>query len=865
MQLKSIFLRSRNIILFILLSAITICNGQQKRYVTPEDYPLWSRMEFKKVSDNGNWVYIQEAYEAADTLKVIGTNGKKIYHFPGGNKGVFSGESWFACMLPNQVLQTINLNNGDRKNFINVVKFNLTASGKLLISRKDATSFLEIIDLEKVTTKIVKNCEDYFLSPDENLLVAVIRDKNEKILKLFDLKKDKKNHIISKFDDGEIPSFSWHESGNSLVFELKNSHNPNTIYFYQLQKKKLQSFDKENFLNKEEITKGPLGSLLIGKDQKKVFFWVKEHVDEKKEKPWAPQIWRTEDNYLYPVKKELKGGRRIPKLVMWEPETDGFQRITNNELTNAFLSPAHNYALVYNPTANAPQFIRDAEIDLYFLDLKTGQTNLFQKGLADDFRKISLSPKGNFIAYFKDCEWWIYDVKQNNHKQISNTIDTQFCLEDKSSSIYESVKPVFWTRNENLLIRDQYDVWKIDIEVGKIKKLTSGRSQGIMFDIAGLNKYQSPYLTKSNNFLNNDDEFYFTATGSDEKTGIYEWTSHSGLKKLILEDYLFKDFQLAKGSGTLVFVKENYNFPSAMVTLDNNRRQQKFFQINPHQEKFYWGNSELINYKNSKGHSLKGVLLYPANYDSKKSYPLVVEVYQKQSDRLHQYKVPSEYDMLGFNPTNYTSSGYFVLFPDITYEIGKPAESIKDCVLSVIETVKFKVNIDEDGIGLYGHSYGGFETSSLLTQTDIFQTAVAGAGLHSALSTYFSVDGDFKRQSYMWRFEKQQYRMGSSFFENKEGYYKNSPVLQADKINTPLLLWTGEDDFTVPAFNSMEMFLALRRLKRKATLLIYEDEIHALLNKKAQKDLSIKTKNWFDYYLKNKKPEDWIINKELTN
>src|SRR5690606_7082521 len=94
-------------------------------------------------------------------------------------------------------------------------------------------------------------------------------------------------------------------------------------------------------------------------------------------------------------------------------------------------------------------------------------------------------------------------------------------------------------------------------------------------------------------------------------------------------------------------------------------------------------------------------------------------------------------------------------------------------------------------------------------------------------SFYLTVGWDTGRPD-MWRFENQQWRMGKSFFEDKQGYDRNSPIVYAKNITTPLLSWTGDQDKQVNWNQSIEFYLALRRLGKKHILLLYPNEGHVL-------------------------------------
>ena len=89
-------------------------------------------------------------------------------------------------------------------------------------------------------------------------------------------------------------------------------------------------------------------------------------------------------------------------------------------------------------------------------------------------------------------------------------------------------------------------------------------------------------------------------------------------------------------------------------------------------------------------------------------------------------------------------------------------------------------------------------------------------------------------------------------------YFRNSPILQADKITAPMLLWTGEQDRNVHYFQSIQLYNALRRLGKKEVMLIYPETRHNLTIPKYQIDFTRKYEEWLAYYLKGEPPAEWM-------
>ena len=180
-------------------------------------------------------------------------------------------------------------------------------------------------------------------------------------------------------------------------------------------------------------------------------------------------------------------------------------------------------------------------------------------------------------------------------------------------------------------------------------------------------------------------------------------------------------------------------------------------------------------------------------------------------------------------------------------------KSAFDCVNAAVNVALVKGNIDAGRMGLIGHSFGGYETSYIIGQTNLFKVAVAGAAITDLRSHYLFTN---KRQVNLNNFERFQYRTILPYTDPK--FEANSPINFANKIETPLLLWTSGQDPVVSPHQSIELQTALWRLGKPSVLLLYPNDDHSLMDKGNQKDLSEKVLQWFAYYLKGSPASDWI-------
>jgi len=313
----------------------------------------------------------------------------------------------------------------------------------------------------------------------------------------------------------------------------------------------------------------------------------------------------------------------------------------------------------------------------------------------------------------------------------------------------------------------------------------------------------------------------------------------------------------ARKNKSYIYVSQRFDSPPRLHYCNGNATSV-IVASNTQHHYYEWGTSTLIHYNDSKGHLLNGILYYPANYEVGKHYPMVVFVYETLSKGLHSYINPSITNGIGFNISHLVSRGYAVLLPDIIYEKGATGISATDCVTSAVQKVIAMGVADVKRLGLIGHSFGGYETNFIITQTSLFAAAVSGSAVSDTVGHYFTINTDYNTID-GWRYEHQQYRMGSSFFEHQEAYYHNSPLLNANTITTPLLTWAGSLDQNVQPRQAETFYAALRRLNKEHVMLVYEGEGHIFNTPKNQKDLTLKIDDWFDYYLKGSPKASWML------
>jgi dipeptidyl aminopeptidase/acylaminoacyl peptidase len=311
----------------------------------------------------------------------------------------------------------------------------------------------------------------------------------------------------------------------------------------------------------------------------------------------------------------------------------------------------------------------------------------------------------------------------------------------------------------------------------------------------------------------------------------------------------------AEHGDVLLYTEESYaTFPdlwTSSIALDARHRVS---EVNPELASRDLGSAELIEWSSLDGDPLQGVLIKPAGYQPGQRVPVLVYFYRFFSQRLHEFNEPKVNHRPSF-PV-YATDGYAIFLPDIRFEVGRPGiASVKSLVPGVQKLIDMGI-ADPEAIGLHGHSWSGYQTAYIVTQTDLFAAAIAGAPVANMTSAYSGIrwSSGMARQ---FQYEQSQSRIGAPLWEKPQLYIENSPVFYADRISTPLLIIHGDEDGAVPWYQSIELYLALRRLAKPTVFLQYRGEDHHPEKYANKLDWSIKMKEFLDHHLKGAPAPVW--------
>lgn len=609
------------------------------------------------------------------------------------------------------------------------------------------------------------------------------------------------------------------------------------------------------------------GSISFSRDGKRIFFGCARSPRPEKESDKAvPEddkvavdLWHWKDDYIQPMQKvraEVEKTRTF-RAVYHIPEKTLVQ-IADRTMSEIVPSEDGLWALGGDDREYRSMVEYDTRYaDSYLVDTRTGKrTPLVKKHQG----QVTWSPSGKYVLYFNDQHWITVSVPGAVTTVINPKEQVKFWREDFDQPATPPPYGVAsWTKDgKYVLIYDEFDVWRMTPDGSEAINLTQGmgRKNYLIFRHVNLNPDRTDPDAK---WIDSTQPLMLRAEDKETRdTGFYrvKIDAKEAPQKLLMDAKSFSTPAKAKDADVLLLTASSFQqFPDLQVTDSSFKKLNQVSHANPQQSQFLWGTAELIHYRNADGVPLKGILYKPENFDPKKKYPLLVYIYEKLSQNLHSFVEPRPSHTIV--PSYYVSNGYLVLEPDIVYTIGQPGQSALKCVLPAIDAVIAAGFVDEKAVGIQGHSWGGYQIAYMITQTNRFRAAAAGAPVANMTSAYDGIrwGPGIPRQ---FQYEHSQSRIGGSLWQVPLRYIENSPLFVADRVNTPLLMIHNDADDAVPWYQGIEYFLALRRLGKEVYMFSYNGEPHGLRRRANQKDYSVRLQQFFDHYLKGESTPEWM-------
>ncbi len=882
--------------------------------LTFEDVMKFEDIKTPKISNKGNWLAYGVWPERGDGYTLVNHTEKSTsYKIDLANNPVISNdENWVAAYkqptlveklkdkknAPKQGLSLLSLRDGSIAEYDSVKSFKFSENGKWLAitfmqskevedlkhKNKNLGTKLQLMDLSNKDTFILPFVASVQFDSLSNYLAYTVIDTNATNNGLFAYDLNNKTSIaIEAQENGYYTSITWDNQRELLAYtaaalDTSFADSDADLKLWNVKEKSSKTLVSATEVGSEWALRSK-NNISISNDGKRLFFGLqdremvnivlnegkkedKSEVDPYDIEEWVKDrgldIWHGDDPQVKTQEKVTWNRRKNQQYTaVYHLDSDKWLQLADKNVPTVRISQNKDILLASSNVPYQRETTWDGSYsDWYTVDLNTGQRKEFLERLSG-FPQIS--PKSNFVVYYNNEDWHLYDIKKGEYRNLTENLDNPFADEDHD---FPSDVPGYgvagWLEDDSaVLIYDKYDIWKFETATGQAVNLTNGagRAEKRIFRIRQFDR---------NEPIGAKDDLLLTAYHDWNKNfGFYKaQVNKTGVTKLLEEDKKFVILAKAENSDKILYTREAYDeYPNLWVS--NNNKFNKTKRISSlHldlKKKWNWGNAELIDWLSVDGRKIQGVVIKPDNYDPNKKYPVFTYYYRFFTDRLHDFDVPQTNHRPVF--AQYVSDGYVVFLPDIRFEVGRPGfAATKSLVPGVQKLVEMGI-ADENQLGLHGHSWSGYQTAFMITQTDIFAAAIAGAPVGNMTSAYSGIrwESGMARQ---FQYEKTQSRIGASLVEAPQKYIDNSPVFFADRVNTPLLIMHGDVDGAVPWEQSIELYLSLRRYNKDVVFLQYHGEPHHLTKFPNQLDYAIRMKEYFDYYLRGIGEPEWILKGE---
>jgi len=733
---------------------------------------------------------------------------------------------------------------------------------------------LTVKNLNTGKVKIFKTVSDYFFDKNGTKLLIktskIAKDSNSKAyIILYDLLINKPDTIMKSFADAK--NFVFDDEGTQLAFVAERDSSSKALqkffklwYHNNTNDSATLLADKNSEGIKNGFTISENADLKFSKDGKKLFFGTAS-IKPPKDTTLVDfelarlDVWNYQDDYLQPqqLKQLLQELKRSYAAVVLLGTNKIVQLATDSSENISLINEGNaDFVLAQSSKGNRnrSQWEGRSRINAYLINVSDGSTKSIAKNAIERF---GASPLGKFIYWYDPItkNYFTYNTTTGSTKNISSKIkiplfDTENDVPDYADAIGVTG---FTADDKYILLQDEFDIWKTDPDGNEApSNMTNGfgRKNNIKFD----------YINTDNErrFIKADEKILLRSFNKQNKQAGFYTVNVSETKNPVLltsGNYSFSNPIKAKDTTQYIFVQSNVAAAELYSTPDF-KQKNKLTNIAAQQSDYNWLTSELVRWKMFDGKMSEGILFKPENFDPQKKYPVLFYFYERNADLLNNYRAPSP-SASTINIPYFVSNGYLVFDPNIYYKKGEPGQSAYNSVVSAAKMLSKMPWVDSTRMAIQGQSWGGYQVAYLITKTNIFKAAGAGAPVSNMTSAYGGIrwGSGVNRQ---FQYEKTQSRIGATLWQRPDLYIKNSPLFSADKIQTPLLIMHNDADGSVPWYQGIELFTAMTRLGKKVWMLEYNGEDHNLIERKNRKDLSVRLSQFFDFWLKDAPAANWI-------
>ncbi|MBO9727320.1 MAG: S9 family peptidase [Chitinophaga sp.] len=831
----------------------------------------WPVPQSGALSDNGKFAFffIENEYEGIRTLVLIATEGLWKREF-GNIDGVeFTADSKRAIVTKSDKVYIVNLGTSGLDSLVNVNSHKLSVDGERMACQlKDPEGRLVVLNFKTQKRTSFFSVVDYLFKSSKEIVFVTNDTKNNVI-------RNSQTLYCVNADNG-VPFVIW----QSTEFKgIVLSNDSSCLAFISTDKNSAGSLDSIGYY---KFGSGTLQFILSGiagiqnddlklsqisrfsTDNTRLFILLekKKYVNTKPSiDPSLPEVWNFNDKELQ-SEQILKDNSRTYSAVIDIQRKQLFRLESEHEVTDINYPPLQDSIAMVTYRENNSIWEADwnpaSSSISYIISTKTGKSIMINE--IGRIPGLKLSSYGKYLIYYNMNEnaCFTYEIGSGVIRNISKGANSNW---EKNNG----PDILGWLKNDSgVVIADRNDLWLLDpTGVHQPVNVTNGygKRNNIVFFLT--------WKSLFNGTIDSDEPLFLTALNSETKENGFFSAKIGQIGdpvQLTMGPFIYDipsmtvpqgsgitPMKAAKANAYIIRRMSAKDYPNLLFTTDF-KKFRALTNFQP-QTKYNWYTTELHEWKAPDGTLLKGILYKPENFDSSNRYPIIFNFYEKKSDGLNAFIRPEQLSGGGnINIPYYVSNGYLIFCPDIEYRIGDPLQGTYDAILSAAEHVSKLPFVDARKMALQGFSWGAIQANYLSTVTEKFAAICSVSGTADWISGFGSLTSE--GHSLQGMYVTSQMRIGATLWEKPEIYIKNSAVLGADKVSTPILLVHTKDDGGCLFSNVIEFFTALRRLGKKSWMLVYPGD-HGIEGREAV-DMSIRMKQFFDHYLKDMPAPIWM-------
>lgn len=571
------------------------------------------------------------------------------------------------------------------------------------------------------------------------------------------------------------------------------------------------------------------------------------------------EIWHPNDVRVIPLQRAMEAqDLRATRLAVWQ---------VGKALVRPLAANAEEVATVLE----GDRWVTEPDRTPYAWGTKFGRrdVDIWVVGVADGRRTKALTkirhlmgpdPTGRHLAWFDGTDYWAYEIASGRSRNLTASLTSTKRADfvnrddDHPSDVLPPVSGSTWTRDgETLIVADIRDLWAIKLDGSGGRRLTDGGREDVRHRLASLVPFTADPVDRA---VDLSRPVYLELFGRQTKQSGYARLVNGRVERLLFADALVRGLAKADSVERFLFTRQRFDeSPNVFVAGPDLGAPVARTATNAFQRDYAWGRAELMNFQSTIGRPLQAILYYPANYDASKKYPMVVYTYERLTQELHRYSVPTETDY--YNTATFTQRGYFVLMPDIVFRPREPGIATLHAVEPAVREVIARGLVDPSRVGHMGHSQGGYEAAYLATHSQLFATTVMGAGISDMISFAGQMHWGGIAEFDHW--ETGQFRMEVPPWEDFPAMLANSPLHRIHEMPAKsILIEIGSEDPTVDMRQGVLLYNYARRAGKTAVMLNYPGEGHGLGKRENQIDYHRRIQAWFAHYLKGEPAAPWI-------